>query len=215
MFKTPRGLEICIEVRYGFALLARLWKHDPATDAFRVLKTAEGLEIIPSIFGVVGAFVGLFMGSLSWAVVAGLVMGNILGKLLTMFGAFIIPGLTTFATLWSWIHGYGLLSIIGISLAWVLRGWEWAAAWILGSIGAFVISKLFIEPMRMKWYMHRIGFPFSESEVNFINAYRLHADRLGLPRSLDVSQDEITSGEWERCLEDYSAKYPQAVARFL
>lgn len=215
MFKTPRGLKIRIDVRNGFALLARLWKYDSATDAFRVLKTVEGLEIIPSIFGFVGAFVGLLMGSTWWVVPVGLVMGNILGKLLTMFGLFIIPGLPTLASLLSWIHGYGLLFMIGIFSALVLRGWEWAVAWIGGYLVAFVIAMMFIEPARMKYYMNRAGFPFSQSEVNFFNAYRLHADRLGLPRSIDVTEDEIASGDWERCLGDYAEKYPKAVARFL
>ncbi len=67
----------------------------------------------------------------------------------------------------------------------------------------------------MWYYMHRLGFPLSESEVNFFNAFRLNADRLGLPRSLEVTENEIATGGWEKCLEDYAAKHPEAVTSFL
>jgi hypothetical protein len=214
MFMTPRGLKIRIDVPTGFALLARLWRNDPKTDAFHVLKTVEGLESIPSVAGFVGAFIGLLEGSASWHVAGGLIVGNILGTLLTI-GAFIVPGLPTIATWWSWISGYGLLVGIGVATAWFMKGWEYAAAWIIGSVLAYAVSILFIEPARMKYYKAKIGVPLSQSEVNFFNAYRLHADHLGLSNSVEVSEDEIQSGEWQRCLEDFAGKYPNAVARFV
>lgn len=211
---TPRGLKIRIDIPTGFTLLARLWKSDPQTDAFRVLKTVEGLESIPSVIGFIGAFIGLLGGSTSWHVAYGLVIGNILGTLSTMFGVFIIPGLPAIATWWSRISGYGLFIGIGVASAWFLKGWEYAAAWIIGAVFAFIVSMLFIEPLRMKHYKAKIGTPLGQSEVNFFNAYRLHADRLGLPKSLEVTQDEIQSEEWQRCLEDFASKYPEAVSRF-
>jgi len=215
MFKTPRGLEINIDVPTGFALLARLWVRDPKTDAFRVLKTVEGLEHIPSVAGFIGAFIGLWAGSAPWHVAGGLVLGNIFGKLVTMFGAFIVPGLPTLATWWSWVSGYGLLIGLGAAFAWFLKGWEYATAWIVGSMLAFVISMLFIEPSRMKYYKAKIGVPLGQSEVNFFNAYRLHADRLGLSHSIEIAPDEIQSGKWQDCLEDFAGKYPEAVSRFI
>jgi len=211
---TPRGLKIRIEIPMGFALMARLWNSDSNTDAFRVLKTVEGLEIIPSIVGFVVAFIALIYGHAWWHVAAGLVAGRIFGKLLTAFGAFVIPGLVTLATLFSWISGYGVLAVIGVASAWILKGWEYAVAWVGGLIVAYFISNWFMEFLIMKYYADKLGFPFSHAEINFFNAYRLHADRLGLSRSLEVSEDEIESGDWQRCLEDYAAKYPEAAARF-
>ena len=114
MFMTPRGLKIRIDVQTGFALMARLWQKDNETDAFRVLKTCEGLEHIPSIFAFVAGLAGLFLGSEWWHVAAGIVGGSILGKLLTMFGAFVLPGLPTFATLWSWASGYGVFLLASV-----------------------------------------------------------------------------------------------------
>ena len=215
MFMTPRGLKIRIDIPTGFALLARLWKGDPKTDAFCVLKTVEGLESIPSVAGFIGAFIGLLEGSASWHVAVGLIVGKILGALLTMFGVFIIPGLTTIATWWSWVSGYGLFLAIGVAYAWFLKGWEYAAAWVIGFVFAYVISMLFIELPRMKFYKTKIGVPLGQSEVNFFNAYRLHAGRLGLSNSVEISEGEIQSEEWQRCLEDFAEKYPNAVARFV
>ena len=43
---TPRGLAINLPVSYSFALMKRL---HPTVDAFKVLKTTEGLESIPAV----------------------------------------------------------------------------------------------------------------------------------------------------------------------
>ena len=215
MFKTPRGLTIRIEIPIGFALLARLWTQEPATDAFRVLKTVEGLEYIPAIFGFVCAFIGLLGGSVWWHLTMGLVVGNLLGMLLTMFGAFVVPGLPSFATWWSVVSGYGVFTAFGVAVAWLLKGWEYAVAWIAGTLVAYVICRLILEPIQMKHYMNKVGSPLSQGEINFFNAYRLHADRLEISRSIEVSPDEIELGDWQRCLDDYTAKYPEAVARFM
>lgn len=215
MFMTPRGLKIRIEIPHGFALLARLWQKDNNTDAFRVLKTCEGLEYIPSIFGFIGGLAGLLIGSSPWHVLLGIVLGTVLGKLLTMFGMFLIPGLPVIATLWSWVAGYGIFTIFGVAGSWLLRGWEFAAFWLGGFAAAYIASMFILEPMRMKYYKKSVGYPFGQSEINFINAYRLHADRLGVTRGIEVSNSEVASGEWKACLEDYANKYPEAASRFL
>ena len=215
MFKTPRGLTIRVEIPSGFALLARLWKHDPRTDAFRVLKTVEGLEHIPSIFGFVGALSGLLASSVWWHLSLWLIASYVVGLSVTMFGLLIIPGLPAFATLWSVVSGYGLITSFGLGAAWILKGWKYAVAWTAGLFISYIICRLILEPIRMKYYMSRVGEPVSQCEVNFFNAYRIHADRLGISRTIEVRPDEIELGDWQRCLEDYSAKYPEAVARFL
>ena len=215
MFMTPRGLKIRLEIPHGFALLARLWERDRDVDAFKVLKTCEGLENIPSIFAFVGGLVAIGVGFAPWHVLLGIVLGALLGKVLTMFGAFIIPGLPTLATLWSWAAGFGVFLGLGVATAWIVRGWRFAVFWMVGSVVAFIASMLIVEPMRMKYYKERVGYPLSQSEINFFNAYRLHADRLGLTRDIEVSDAEIASGRWKACLEDYAQKYPEAVARFV
>lgn len=42
---TPRGLKIRLSVDHAFTLMARLF---PDVDAFKILKTTEGLESIPA-----------------------------------------------------------------------------------------------------------------------------------------------------------------------
>jgi hypothetical protein len=202
MFMTPRGLTIRMEVPTGFALLARLWTRDPKTDAFYVLNTVEAFEHSPSLVGFIGAFGGLFLGSAWWHMALGLVTGNILGQLLTTYGIFAIPSLTAIATWWSRICGWGLATGIGAALMWLLRDWQYAAAWIGGSVLAFVIKFFIFERI----YFDKTGHPVTQAEANFVKVYRQHADRLGLPRSIEVEEDEIRSGEWQRCLQDYEAK---------
>jgi len=215
MFKTPKGLKVRLDIPYGFALLARLWRKDPNTDAFKVLKTCEGLECIRPFLGFIGGMVGLILGPNIWYVPLGIVIGSILGKILTAFGLFIIPGLPSVGVLFSWGIGYGVFTLIGIALAWILRGWIFAVAWLGGFIAAYIVVLFFLEGMIMNYYSKRVGYPVTTQEINFLNAYRLHADRLGMPRNLDVPEEEIAAGYWEECLQDYGAKYPEAVARFM
>ena len=49
---TGRGLKIRLPIDYGFALMQRLY---PAVDAFKVLRTTEGLELLPSCMAFIAA----------------------------------------------------------------------------------------------------------------------------------------------------------------
>jgi len=121
---------------------------------------------------------------------------------LTKYGTFAIPGLIAIATWWSRrICGWGLATGIGAALMWLLRDWQYAAAWIGSSVLAFAIRSIF-----ERFYFDETGRPVTPAEANFFKVYRQHADRLGLPRSIEVEEDEIRSGEWQRCLQDYEAK---------
>lgn len=215
MFMTPRGLKIRIDVPLGFTLLARLWEKDARTDAVRVLTTAEHLERLPSLVGFLGGMVGLMFGSAWWHMAATLVAGRVLGTLITMFfaGAFVVPGLHQVVRWWSAIARYGALTIAIAAALWVLRGWEYGAAWIGASLAGPVISMFSIEVLRMKFYFKTVGHALTQSEINFFNAYRLHAHELDLTLSIEVEEDEIRDGGWRRCLEDYAAKCPAAAFR--
>lgn len=215
MFKTPKGLKVRLDIPLGFTLLARLWRKDPNTDAFRVLKTCEGLECIRPLFGFIGGIVALIAGPNLWYVPLGIVIGSLIGSILTAFGLFIIPGLPTIGVLFSWGIGYGIFTLLGIAVAWFLRGWLFAVAWLGGFIAAYIFVLFIFEALITSFYSKQIGYPVTSQEINFINAYRLHADRLVMPHNLDVPDEEIAAGFWEECLQDYGAKYPEAVARFM
>ncbi len=55
---TPRGLKIRLPVDYAFALMARLY---PKVDAFKVLKTTESLELIPSVITLLTGLVCFYL----------------------------------------------------------------------------------------------------------------------------------------------------------
>jgi len=93
------------------------------------------------------------------------------------------------------------------------QGWQTAAGWIGGWIAGFIAEQI-VEILFIRSNAKATGMAFTSSEINFFNAYRLHADRLGLTRDITVSHDEIASGLWEKCLDDYGTKCPEAVARF-
>jgi hypothetical protein len=214
MFMTPRGLKIRLEIPHGFTLIERLRERDPSTDAFRVLKTVEGLETIPKFSTFAFGIVALLVVPNYWYVLGALVLGSLAGKLLTMFGVF-VPPLVLICTGLSWITGFGLFMLLGLAIAWIVRGWPFAVSWFGGVVAGYVAREFIVEPMRMKYYKNRVDYPLTSSEVNFINAYRFHANRLGVTMGVYVAEEEIESGNWIESLKDYATKYPQAVARFV
>lgn len=218
---TPRGLKIRLPIEHAFALLARLWRTDRRTDAFRVLKTCEAIEDIPTVMATgAGAAAAFWPASPTYAMPLAIVLGQVFGVLLTQFGVYVIVrplGLLLAATLFSYIPLWSTLivqaPIVGF-IAWKL-GWVPVALWIGAWIGG-VIMAWAVRFKLTKWrYNKSGGIILTGSEVNFLNAYRLHADRLNVTRDLSVSDEEIESGGWETCLMDYAKKYPEAVARFI
>ncbi len=209
-FMTPRGLKIRIEIPYAFALMARL---APKRSAFRVLKTVEGLEQIPPIFGFIAAFYVLLTSPAIFLLIYSIVIGRVIGTLIIWFGLFIIPGLTQIATIVSYLSGYGILLTISVVTSFLIIGWQG----VLALIGGWLISMLAsgIIQWTIGWVRSKqIGQPITQSEINFFNAYRLHADACGVTPDLVLSQEEEQSGKWLACLEEYASNYPQAVSRF-
>lgn len=218
---TPRGLKIRLELPWAFGLMGRLWRKDPNTDAFTVLKTVEAIEHIPTLLTViVGLIVALppNSGSLFWIVLS-MLSARIVGSLLTIFGVFIVLrplGLLWLATVKSWmprVVEYGLVLVAGYSLI-RFRGWSIIPVWLGAYFMASVIDLLIIGIWSARRWHRLTGFAFSPSELFFFHAYRLHADRLGLTRDLHVAATEAEANTWRDCLADYAEKWPEAVERF-
>jgi hypothetical protein len=49
---------------------------------------------------------------------------------------------------------------------------------------------------------------------DFINAYKLYAVRLGVPRDVEVSDEELRKENWIHVWDDLARKWPQVAQRF-
>jgi len=214
---TPRGLKIRLGLDWAFTLIARLWQKDPRTDAFRVLKTVEAIEYVPTVLAFAGSITAALVPSWPiWSVTIGAIAGTLLGVMLTRSGMFIILrplGIMMLARAWSYFPGFGELHIVALVVRCLVRGWWLIPAWLVGH-AAGAILQMGLEFLFVKLYHKLTGQPFTPSEINFFYAYMLHADRLGITRDIDVSDSEIEQGKWYACLADYAEKWPEAVARF-
>lgn len=214
MLVTPSGLEIRIDLRRAFTLIARLWEKDADTDALRVLKTVQGIQCIVPFLGFVGAAVALFYGSAGWQIIAGHCLGRLVGKMITNTG-FFVPGLVWVAMGWDRITGYGLLTLLPITTAWLLKGWGYAAAWL----GGLFLGNLIVEGgsalARIFFHRNNIEALKGQSEIDFYSAYCLHAERLGIRRPFLVAAPEMRTGKWKKCLSDYLEKHPEALEMFM
>jgi len=216
---TPTGLKIRLGVEWAFALLARLWKKDPATDAFRVLKTCEAIEYVPTVASLLaGLAVTLLCRDSLWTIPLAVVAGRLAGFILTQAGMFLIIrpfGLLVLARIWCHLPNTSIiLYVILLAALYATLGWVIPALWVAGGLAARIVL-LVAEHAWIARNFRQTGEPFTPAEVNFFNAYRLHADRLGLTRNISVPDEEIGLGDWQKCLMDYAVKYPEAVARFL
>lgn len=207
---TPRGLKIRLGVNYAFALMARLY---PKVDAFKVLKTTEGLELIPNML----AFItGLILFSLK---IDGIQMSiyvliaTVIGTIITLSGMFIFPGLPKLATLFSYIHGFGILSILIALYGFAFVGWRGVAAYFIGRILGEIINYI-IGFFSTKRAHLKTGISLTSVERNFFNAYRLYASKINKTIGIDVSDEELEEDTWFECFEDFATKYPEVTRRF-
>jgi len=207
---TPRGLKIRLEVEYGFALMKRLY---PEVDAFKILKTTEGLELLPSAVTFIAIIIAFIMRLEIVQIATISFLSYFLSYMITFWGLFIIPGLPTFGTLYSYISGYGVAFIIIVITGYVMKGLYGIIAFIIGRILAGIICSA-IEAFEAKRMHNKFGITLMGSEKNFINAYRLHANKLGITTDVSATDEEMLEENWIDCFKDLAKKYPQVVNKF-
>lgn len=207
---TPRGLKIRLDVEYGFALMKRLY---PKVDAFKVLKTTEVLELFPSAAIFIATLIAFAIGlnPVSIAIVA--FSSYIVAFLLTFFGLFIIPGLPTLGTAYSYMSGFGVAFVILALVGYFTSGLYGVIAFFIGRISAGIVCYI-LDFISAKQAFNKTGLMLWSSEKNFLNAYRLHADKLGISNNMTVSSIEMQEENWMDCFEDLARKYPQVISRF-
>lgn len=207
---TPRGLKIRLGADYTFALMARLY---PKISAFKILKTAEGLQSIPSLLTFIIGITAFYLHLDSLQIVLCTIAASILGTMITIFGVFIIPALPTLSTLYSHVCGFGIFLTIIVSYGMLSVGWKGTLAFLLGQLTGWIINEG-IDLWHSKRIYSKTQTPFTLSEINFLNAYRLHADKIGITRDLSVSEQELKEENWDQCFNDLYLSYPKIVARF-
>ena len=207
---TPRGLKIRISVPYAFGLIARLF---PNSNAFDVLKTTEGIEEFPSCATFLAAMVSFViqLDPIQIALVVGITY--IISNLLNTFGIFIIPGQVTVGTFYSWVSGYGVLLILIVVVGYIMTGWQGVVAYFIGNFIAWCLIKP-VEFMNSKRYYKLTGHPFTTSEINFFNAYRIHAGKHGITTNINISEKEMEEDHWQATFEDLACQWPEIVDRF-
>lgn len=207
---TPRGLKIRLSTELAFTYIARL---EPKFTAFQVLKTVEGIELIPSTFAFVTGLY-LFFNNYSPTDIAIYVgVATVIGGLITTFGIYVIPFMVRFITGLSYLYGFGIF-IIGIIITGLLTiGWKGALFYFIGRYTASFILFI-IDTWQMKMAHKKTGFALTASERNFFNSYRLHASRIGVTTSLELEEGELESGKWKLPYMRLQLKWPEVTTRF-
>ncbi len=197
-------------VDYAFSLMARLY---PDVDAYKVLKTTEGLASMPAlmtfIFGLLCFIMQLSLLKIGLAVF----IFSVMGYIDALFLLNIVPGLYRLATFYSYISGFGIMLVI-LSIIGFLRVGFLGVLVFLGSI---IVSRIVIEiidSIHSNKVHKNTGIVVTGSEMNFLNAYRFEAKKLKRTTSIDVSEDEKMSDKWILVLEDLQKKWPEVVRRF-
>jgi hypothetical protein len=149
---------------------------------------------------------------------------SLIGTVVTLFGLFIVPGLPLAGTLYSYVSGFGILFIILAVYGFVAVGWQGVLAFFVSRLLAGTVSFV-LEFWNAKRMYRRIGKPLHLPELNFLNAYRLHASYtiasppISFPEftkniDVSVSQEEMKEENWKPCFDDLAMKWPEVVRRF-
>jgi hypothetical protein len=207
---TPRGLKIRIPVPYAFGLMSRL---HPKVSPFHILKTTEGIESISGMLAIIGGLIAFSMKLTPLQIGMTVFGSEIIGILVNIFGFFFLPGLVTLGTIYSYISGFGILLIVVSIFGYLLTGWQGVLAFFIGKLLARVIYYP-CEYFVAKRYAKLIGHPLTTSEVNFFNAYRIHASRHGVTLDIDLKEEELEEANWGNCFEEFATEWPEIVQRF-
>jgi len=207
---TPRGLKVRLPFDYAFALIARLY---PKVDAFKVLKTTEGLESIPSLITFATGLTCFYLQLPVIEIGIYVFAASIVGFFITSFGLYIIPGLDRLGTIYSYVSGFGILLILLAVYGYFSVGWQGVVIFFVAKVIAGIV-KMAIETMQMKRVHSKTGLALTASEKNFFNAYRLHASKLGKSTDITVSDEELKEENWKPVFEDLATKWPEVVRRF-
>lgn len=219
MIITPRKLQIDLPLGYGFALIARLF---PRVDAFTFLKRVEGIQKIHSLAGFITGIVCFLLELNAFSIALWTFGVTVVFFLLRYWGVFILPGLVQVATYYTYITGFGLVTLTLCAIGfWKVGFWGLLAFWAARAI-AELLSMLLDQYAGKRLGMEigsnpalaDAGAMFLAPAKDFVNAYRLYADKFDLSRNAEVSEEEMHFENWRATWEDFQTKWPQVTARY-
>lgn len=205
---TPSGLKIRLDPVFAFTLLSRL---EPAVAPIEVLRTTEAVEMAPSLAGQIAVVIAISLRMPPLTVFWVSLGARVFVGTLTLYGAFVVPGLIPLSRGFSRLSGWGVFLVAVVIYSWITLGWPAAVAYVSGVVVAGLVN-MAVEWHRSRYYMKRIGVWLTGAEVNFISAYRLHAQAIGKTTDVDTKDDERVAG-WAALLR-FANEYPEIAARF-
>ena len=206
---TPKGLKVRLSVGYAFALIARL---SPDVDACVVLKTTEGIEFVPSVTSLVTGLICFALKVEPLYIGVCVLAAHLLACLSNIKGAYVVPGLVELSTWYSYITGYGVFLAGAAAVGYWLVGWPGVAAFFAGKLVGWGTGQ-FMEIQEVKRLHRKSGLVITASERHFLNAYRIHASKLGRTTNVNVSKEELQRESWGPAFDDFAVKWPRAAAR--
>jgi hypothetical protein len=207
---TPRGLKIRIGIAHAFALMSRLY---PKVDAFKVLKTTEGLESIPDMLAFIVGIITFWLEIDPYQIGLYTFIASVVGTVIVISGIFIVPCLPRLGTFYSYISGFGILLVLLAIFGFITVGWQGVIAFFVGKLLAEVINNA-IDFWNCKRINSKTGLTLTSSEISFFNAYRIHASAIGKTTDIIISDEELKEENWKECLIDLALKWPKVVKRF-
>lgn len=212
---TPTGLKIRLPVPYAFALMSHL---EPRVTPFRLLMSAEGIELVPNMLRLAAALTCFYFQQSFAATFLWCVLATVVGMLLNVIGAHRVPGLVRASTIYSFLNVWEICTVAAVLFGSVVAGWQAAAAYCLSCATGWVLSFLeeYVEENVLAAHVPRVnGIPLVGAERSFMNAYRYYALRAGLPNRIPVDDASITDdGNWKETLMRFDASWPRVAMHF-
>jgi len=207
---TPTGLKIRLPMDYAFALMARLY---PKVSAFRVLKTTEVIDLQPSFYASLAFVLALMFHQGYLASGLSVVLGGGFGFTLRRFGLVLFPGQVGLAVLYSYIGGIPFIYLpIAVVLIYFI-GWKFVLIYLIARMIIWLVT-FPIEITQMRHIFKDTRMAMGTSEHSFINAYRIHADHLGISTDTTVAPVELEEANWRKVYSGLAVNWPKVVSRF-
>jgi hypothetical protein len=207
---TPRGLKVRVSVPYAFGLLARL---HPRVSAFRVLKTTEGLELLPGLLAFLAGVILFLQRQNPTLVATAVFVAYLVGLIINSVHLHSIPGLVPLSTAWSHIAGFGLPYVVAVIIGYVCVGWRGSVAFLLGSLLGWIAMHI-LDFLSAKKSYRELGQALTMSERNFFSAYQIHASRIGVSTDLDLAEAELSEENWAPAFQRLAEERPALVAMY-